>query len=191
MIILSVDIETFGLSRSSVIASIGFAVIDTKEARVLESGSIYPSTVEQYRSFGRTMDPGTVLWWMGQSGEARENLIVGQNASGTSVYDSLMWLTRIWNTHRCQAAVGNGPGFDLDPIEQLCRLLGLQGAPWSHRETRCLRTMKDLARLKLGEARVDELLATCKVGGPIAHIAVDDAIVQGLSYAVLMEELIQ
>jgi hypothetical protein len=117
---------------------------------------------------GRTLNPGTVKWWMGQSDAARHPFTstthpVWKTHDVLNLFaDYLLGLSRdepleLW---------GNGADFDNVILGSLYESYGRK-APWSYGMNRCFRTLKNLG-IKLGPGDGQERVGT-------HHNALDDA----------------
>lgn len=131
-----IDLETLGTRPGSVIVAIGavrfgggkildrfYAVIDPQDAQAC----------------GLTIDAGTVLWWLGQSDEARKEIAFGGKPLAAVLTSFAAWLgddreTEVW---------GNGASFDCALLAEAYVRCGLP-RPWRYPNERCYRTVKEL-----------------------------------------------
>lgn len=131
------DLETMGNGPSAAIVAIG-AVSFSVEGGVLDE--FYKAvSLETSVLAGGVMDPSTVLWWLQQSNEAREQLFKQSSTIELALAEFKEWLpqgAKVW---------GNGAAFDNVILASACRRLNLD-APWKHWEDRCYRTMKAMYR---------------------------------------------
>jgi len=155
-----VDLETLGNGSNSVIISIG-AVRFNKAGL---SDEFYMSVAAQSCvDIGLTMDASTVLWWMGQSDKARQNVLAGTNDITTVLKEFGLWIgsdAKVW---------GNGATFDNVILVNAYRLAKIP-RPWKYTNDRCYRTLKSLyPQIKRDENK-----------DLVAHDALDDAKGQAL-----------
>lgn len=130
-----IDIETMGTSQSAVITSIGAAKFCFRRQEIL--GEFYERVEWMNGQEGRTLDPGTVHWWMSQSEEA----LAEMRKNGKPLRKVLEQLkdfipsgAGIW---------GNGPCFDMSILEN-AYLQEELGVPWKFWDVRCYRTIRML-----------------------------------------------
>jgi len=131
------DLETMGNGPSAAIVAIG-AVSFSVEDGVLDE---FYKVVDLETSVlaGGIMDPSTVLWWLHQSKEAREQLAKQECSIELVLAEFKEWLPQdaeVW---------GNGAAFDNVILASAYHRLNLD-APWKHWEDRCYRTMKAMYR---------------------------------------------
>jgi len=135
-----IDLETLGTRPDAAILSIAAVEFDP-ETRQL--GREFYEIVDLASSMrtGGTVDASTILWWMKQSNEARGEFERAGRDMAHVLYLFSGWLrqkfgesVRIW---------GNGADFDNVILRSAYTRLGLQ-APWSHRQNRCFRTVRNL-----------------------------------------------
>lgn len=138
---IMVDIETLGTKNSSIILSIGACYFD------ISTGAIGPTfhqhiSPESCADFGLTADVSTVMWWLGQSEEARSALVEGgRNARAlpAALQDLAQWMGRdakVW---------GNGATFDNVIVKNAYDRTGLP-VPWAFWNDRDVRTIVDLGQ---------------------------------------------
>lgn len=172
------DIETMGTRPGSAIASIGACTFG-EGGTGRDCFEIAVTLVGQDR-LGLTIDPETVLWWLGQSEPARDALRDG----GAPLRDALAafsaWLL---NLRRLRGAAeiriwGNGASFDPVLLEAAYRAADAGPPPWRYRQVRDLRTLLDLAGL--------DMRAFPSV---VAHSALADAIAQATAAEAALKAL--
>ena len=158
------DLETLGLAPGCAIVSIGAVAFDPE-------GYIHDGPKVQFsRSIdvltcllsGLTVDPQTVAWWRTQSEAARKALT---QEDTTPLARALAAFSEWYAQLQFDSVWANGPAADIVWLEAAYRAIG-ERAPWSHRDVRCVRTVKALAGTKSGAF----------VGTP--HDPVDDCINQ-------------
>lgn len=157
-----VDLETLSSDSDAVVVSIGAVGFSPEGVAVPFYGILDRS--EQV-THGRSINPNTVDWWLKQDALARVVFeqqafpvatILGQFATYLQQFGREV---RLW---------GNGSDFDNVILGNLYRAYQMK-QPWSHRNNRCFRTLKNLVTLDAGEG-VER--------GGTHHNALDDAIYQ-------------
>lgn len=156
-----VDLETFGSRPGSVIASIGAVAFDPL------SGEMGPSFYRVIRpsscvDAGLTMDVDTVVWWLKQGDQARQALTDGPRYE---LRDTVAYFTFFWEVVRGKTLWGHGAAFDEPILRTAFEAVGLK-PPWHYADSRCTRTLYDLAGVKPER----------EVG--VHHNALDDALAQ-------------
>lgn len=147
------DLETMGKGSTAAIVAVGAVRFD--EHSIL---SIFYAVVslESSMSVGLKADADTIMWWLRQSREAKEELrrdpvsikaVLGRFGAWVGE-DPVVW--------------GNGATFDNVILSNAYELAGM-ARPWSYKNDRCYRTVK------AGFPEVPY------VEGGIHHKAVDDA----------------
>lgn len=165
MVDVMLDLETMGVESDAAIVSIGAVVLD-RERQTL--GEEFYAAVDLQTSVGSggTISPLTVLWWLKQSEAAREEIW----SAGQNLRDALdafsNWLARVRLVGGGLRLWGNGAAFDCAILESAYPRLGL-AVPWSSKEVRCYRTVKELVGPPPSFA-----------SGSVPHRAIDDAVHQ-------------
>ena len=127
------DLETLDTKATSVILSIGMASFDS--AGVRGKLLLYPKIDEQFEE-GRTVSSSTLLWWFGQSEQARMDLVKGERLSKPSVEKAIVeWLSA---QGKLEGMWGNGSDFDNPMLSHY--LPGM----WQYFLNRCYRTLKSV-----------------------------------------------
>jgi exodeoxyribonuclease VIII len=138
---IMLDLETMGTGPSAAIIAIGAVAFD------LEAGTLgerFYEVVDLASSVaqGGVMDAATVLWWLGQSEEARDAL----RAPGMPLPDALLQFSR-WmglNANLKEVRIwGNGAAFDNVVLASAYDRAGIV-RPWAFWNDRCYRTVKAL-----------------------------------------------
>lgn len=128
-----IDLETLGTGYRPVILSIGAVEFDYRTG---ELGREFHERInpESSQRDGFKIDAGTVVWWMGQSEEARKALFAGgafEPVEALSIFAD--WLGKdkhVW---------GNGSNFDNRILREAYDLYGMN-CPWHYRDDRDMRT---------------------------------------------------
>jgi DNA polymerase III epsilon subunit-like protein len=154
-----IDIETLGTAANSVILSIGAVSFDDEG---LLADEFYSNiNIDSCLDKGLVVEGRTVVWWMGQSDEARATL--GTNELSLPV--ALQQLTNAFDW-RDTLVWCNGLSFDLPILDSAYRACGMQ-APWQYYNGRDYRTIK-------GELP-KEIFRALEVKPTIGHNALADA----------------
>jgi hypothetical protein len=140
MINVMVDLETLGVNGSPAIAAIG-AVEFYPTSRSGGLGREFHQAVnlKSCTDIGMTIDAETVRWWMQQSNAARDIFRSG----GLPIRDVLRAFDHWLPTRDDVVIWGNGASEDNMWLTSAYRLMGLT-PPWSFRENRCFRTLREL-----------------------------------------------
>ena len=162
---MMIDIEALGTRPGSKIVSIGAVMFDfCGDGGVSEEHQFYRGI--DITQDTMAMDPDTVLWWMGQSQEARDSTFT-RGYSLREVLDQFgQWVRRrnpwtIW---------ANDPDFDLVLLSEAHHHVG-QPVPWKFGRHRSFRTVKDY------------FVLNDVVANPNKHNALQDAIHQAKQIA--------
>lgn len=165
---IMLDIETLGTASNSVILSIGAVEFD-KSGKL---GKEFHTHIEPVSctNAGLVIDPDTVMWWMAQNEEARNNLIespkVGLMAALNNFNDVFDWEGKeVW---------ANGASFDFPILKNAYKAVNII-SPWQFWRERCFRTYK--STLPAG------IIKACTVKAAVAHDALSDAKSQALTCA--------
>lgn len=154
------DLETLGVSSDAHILSIGAVQFDPAEK---ELGRTLHIKIDSRPQLGAAIDASTVLWWMGQSNEARASLLAGERMSlGNALVrlrDFLFSTQFLWS---------NGPTFDEVIIRRAFQRCSLE-FPVHFAGSRCFRTIR-----QVGEDRKGLFYQPPEK----AHDALEDAIAQ-------------
>lgn len=135
---LSLDTETMGQRPGSAIVGIGACFFDTNTSEI---GPTFYRAINLATAcrVGLTLDPGTVMWWMGQSDEARNAIRFSTVAIETALQEFNEWVLA-----QCQKddvrPWTRGPSFDCSLLHAAYRACGME-APWHYWNERCHRTL--------------------------------------------------
>ena len=108
---LMVDLETMGLPPDGAIVSIGACFFDLEKCEIGPGFSRTINLATAVRD-GGTLNPGTVMWWLGQ-GEAARNSIRFSGEPIRSVLQEFSDFIAQHSTHREVRPWGNSISFDL------------------------------------------------------------------------------
>ena len=130
---IMIDIETVGTNPGAAIVSIGavrFSVDDGIDEELFLSVSL-----EDCQEHGLRIDAETLLWWLDQSEDARQQL-----KGGIPLKDALEELWRFCEGTRDIWA--NSPAFDCVILEHAYEAVGMD-VPWEFCQRRDYRTIRD------------------------------------------------
>jgi hypothetical protein len=136
---IMLDIETLGTDPSSVITSVGAVVFN--ESKILARLDVH-LPIQPQLDRGRTITEGTILFWLKQSEEARQQLIKGQ-AKAVKVSEGLKEITAFFKSHDIVGVWGNGVGFDNVMLKDLYQTAKMP-VPWAFWMDADYRTIKNL-----------------------------------------------
>jgi len=168
----SLDLETANNTPNSPILSIGCVAFDSKtgDINIANGFHIYLSLDEQFRA-GVVPSESTLLWWLGQSDDARAKQVAALRHPPTVALTRFSeWMIKTvgdsdWNEIKLY---GNGSDFDVAILANLMDKFNVKPC-WPFWGARCLRTFKQ---------EVGEGLVLPEYG--VAHDALDDAIKQAM-----------
>lgn len=172
---LMIDLETLGTLPTAPILSIGAVLFNSADPHcsTLAKFHRHVDLQSELRS-GAVPDASTILWWMGQSAEAREAIIEGQGNVASSgrqpladVLDGLNRFVRAYLGAPHNLLVWSNPsGFDLPMIRTRGVATHSPEPAWNHWNERCLRTLaKDYPN-------------AVRPSPELAHDALSDAVAQ-------------
>jgi hypothetical protein len=152
-----VDLETMGSGSSAAIVAIGAVEFGAKGV-----GKEFYEVIDLNTSVsaGLEIDPDTLMWWMGQSDEARKALTV---KGKVSLFDALMSFKKFIGAKKSAKIWGNGASFDNPILANAYRAVNLE-QPWHFWNDRCYRTIKKMLGAGIEMERVGD-----------HHNALDDA----------------
>lgn len=139
---IMLDLETLGTKPGSIVVSIGAVCFNREWLDHSFHVRIDPISSEKA---GLTVDVDTVLWWMDQTLEAREE--ISRNAvplpDALQSFSDFVAAVKSGSDHRDVWVWGNGVNFDNALLRAAYAAAGME-APWEHWGDRCYRTMKQL-----------------------------------------------
>ncbi len=133
---IMLDIETLGISSNAAIISIG-AVKFNLETFTIGDEFYQIADLKSSMDLGLEVDAETILWWMGQSEEAKAVFKDSSLDIKTILYVFSDWLTInpiIW---------GNGAVFDNVILSNAYKKASMK-RPWSYKNDYCYRTIRSL-----------------------------------------------
>lgn len=160
------DLETMGLPPTGAIVGIGACFFDLHKCAI---GPTFYQAVNLATSAraGMTMDPGTVMWWLGQGDEARRSIMWNTVALDVALCDLNEWMQQHTRPRDCRVW-GNAPSFDMSLLRFAFGACGMD-TPWHYTNERDFRTVR--AMYPKVEYNTDDK-------GTDAHNAMHDAVFQ-------------
>jgi exodeoxyribonuclease VIII len=129
------DLETLGTVPNSVITSIGAVKFN---ASGISSEFYTRVDIKSCTDLGLVIDPQTIIWWLGQTDNARLELTKPGICLPKALLDFSEWIgadnSEIW---------GNGASFDNVVLSCSYTKCGIE-RPWKYSSDRCYRTIKCL-----------------------------------------------
>jgi hypothetical protein len=160
---IMLDLETMGNSSDSAMIAIGACYFDPKTGNI--GDEFYREIkLETSVKYGGKVDSSTVIWWMGQSDDARAKFVLNDSAS--DILDVLRELTAFVKSG--SIIWGNGSTFDNTILRNAYARLEWE-CPWKFWNDRGVRTIVDLG-VSIGINPKEDL----KFEG-VPHYALDDA----------------
>jgi hypothetical protein len=139
---IMIDIETMGTRPTAPIVSLGAVAFDAdgihkKFYRVVDLASAVDG--------GAVIEPGTVIWWLSQSDEARVALTDDITEPLSDVLEAFaLWVTALPGGPSALRGVwGNGATFDNVLVAEAYKRLDML-TPWPFWKDRCYRTVKNM-----------------------------------------------
>jgi hypothetical protein len=156
-----IDIETLGNRPYSLILSIAALEFNRRTGK---TGREFYCIIDPVscKKYDFKIDPETVLWWLGQSGEARGEFT--GNKPKTDIKTALdQFYKFISKLDKNVNVWANSPSYDCSRIREAYELTGRDKAPWTYHQERDYRTIaaEHLEKLPRNKSRV-------------AHNALDD-----------------
>jgi hypothetical protein len=168
---IMLDLETLGTSANSAILSIGAVRFDAYGSEVGETFYRRVS-IDSCLERGLTVSGRTIMWWMGQTDEARQ-AIAGDDGEGIILV--LNDLAEFIKEDDC--VWGCGASFDNAILAHAYETCGIS-IPWKYYNNRCYRTLKALYPS-----------ADRPAFDGIKHHALDDALNQAKHLQVILSNL--
>lgn len=161
---IMIDIETFDTKNTAVILSIGAVRFNIENKKIFEDDAFYTTMkIEDQKLQGRTISTDTMLWWMSQSQEAKN-----ETFTEVTLLDIALQSLRSWIPSK-SPVWANSPTFDLSILRHAYESFEIK-CPWHYRDERDCRTMYALAK--------DLELSLDTTEAHTAHNALSDAIKQ-------------
>lgn len=178
-----IDIETLDVRPTALVLSIG--AVEFYPQRHNYISRVFYRAIDPFtaQAAGLTISASTVMWWMSQSQEARDALAINPVPIVQALMDLIVFLTPRSTEPQEISVWAHSPSFDLVILENAYRAALLGPAPWTHRQTRCTRTIYALAGVSLSD------VAASAGTYHTYHNALDDAIVQAHAVNLAYEKL--
>lgn len=162
------DIETFSLARNATLLAIGAVKFNPNQPagadglHQIEDAILIGVDPRGQERFNRHIDPGTVMWWLDENRAAARAALLN-----TPLLDlgSALDVFAEWFGGQSLPVWGNGSSFDNEVVKSAFEAIN-QPVPWTYKDDRCYRTIKNLA----------PGLPVPQVG--VEHQALDDATAQ-------------
>lgn len=163
---LMIDLETMGMPPAGAIVGLGACFFDLQTCTI---GPTFYRAVNLATAVrdGGTVTPATIMWWMGQSQEARD--AVRFNACDIKV--ALTEFCEFIAEHSDDKSVrpwGNASSFDLTLLTGACSRSSVK-VPWHYTNERCFRTVRSM---------YPDVVYNPDDKGKGAHNALEDAVFQ-------------
>jgi hypothetical protein len=140
---IMLDLETFGTEPNAMVTSIGACEIDFLNSQV--GRKFYRDiNLNSYKKLDYSIDPDTVLWWVGKNEVARNQLTnpIDPVSIRQALVDFMSYVKRVSGGSRVNIW-GNGVDFDNAILKHFYRQENLI-LPWTYRDDRCYRTIKNI-----------------------------------------------
>ncbi len=136
------DLESLGTQSGCVVLSIGVSLFDRVGAEDTHE-TLWTLDIAAQVGAGLRIDPGTMLWWFGQSREAQDAWLKADRVMPSAALSQLATLLQ----SRCDPLAtvwANSPQFDLSILQPLWKLAKIP-CPWSYQREADMRTLRLLA----------------------------------------------
>ena len=162
---IMLDLETMGKRSNSVIVSIAAVPFNLETGEI--SNDVFYERVgfQSCLNLGLKIQASTVLWWMKQNEEARNEICYGADDIQTVIEELNDFFSRLNNNFQIW---GNGANFDIGILQDAYHICGYNNLPWKFRNERDVRTLVSLA------PHIKKQI----INTGISHIPVDDCIFQ-------------
>lgn len=172
---IMLDLEALDPSAGGVLVSIGAVYFDFEQGL---GDELYvelsqEGVKEQIEQYGRTISVRCLYWWMQQSDGARR--VFKENMGQTHFIDALRQFKDFYQLGGKPKLWGNGADFDNVFLKNCYDSVGMK-LPWSFRNNRCYRTVKNMFGNRAKLERIGS-----------HHNALDDAKTQALHLIKMME----
>lgn len=173
-----IDIETMGTGTDAAIVAIGAVLFDPETEQLGDTFYAKVDLADAVKCGGK-IDADTVLWWLKQGEEARNEITSGARGSIDSALDGLSDFIVDNTPTEARQVWANGASFDLPILTSAFARTYFAPAPWKFWQERCYRTLKNL--------RPD--IKAVAPAGNVKHNALDDAKAQALHAIALLRAI--
>lgn len=137
---LMTDVECMGNKKDGALISIGAVFFDL---HTMTLGPTFLRTINLATAMraGGTVEASTIMFWLGQSEEARKGVRFGGQDIRVVLTDFGTWIQETCR-HEDVRPYGNSASFDLGKIESACERSGVP-VPWHWTHERCFRTIRN------------------------------------------------
>lgn len=135
----SIDLETMGMAPSGAIIGLGACFFDMQTCAI---GPTFYRSVNLATAVrdGGVLNAATIMWWMGQSQEARDAVRLSATDIRTVLTEFSTFVAEHGNPKNMRPW-GNSSGFDLSILGSAYERAGIP-APWHFTQERCFRTVR-------------------------------------------------
>ena len=143
---MMLDLETMDTEPSAVVLSIGAVIFETSMG---EEGLVWKANYQNFMRVleidsqlarGRTISQSTLLWWMRQDADARDEAFAPDRRPVPSVLNEFEEFARTGHVLGVNAYWASPSTFDFPIWESLSKMEGIE-EPWHYRQVRDVRTM--------------------------------------------------
>jgi 3' exoribonuclease, RNase T-like len=145
------DLETLSTRPDAAILQIGAVCLDSEGNKLREFEATMGQDIAgiSAKRYGRHVSVDTLIWWEGQSIEARNSAFYAVNGERLDYKEAMLAFCNWFNYSGIKketAVWGRGPDFDNVILASSIEAVGLE-LPWHYPNNRCLRTLMDIANL--------------------------------------------
>ncbi len=137
---IMVDIETLGSKENAVIISIGVMAFDLdSDVTVSAKWNVIAES-----NYDRSINPKTVMWWLQQSKEAQDALVIPEPIG---LDDALLNLSKFFELHLTDkgGVWANGATFDISILRNAFNQHSIP-IPWQYRQEFCMRSLRHFGK---------------------------------------------
>ena len=138
---LQIDVETMGMPPDGALLSIGAVFFDLQTCKL---GPTFNQTINLATAVrdGGTLNPSTIMWWLGQSQEARDAVRFSAFDIRSVLTDFSAFIAE-HSAHKSVRPWGNSSTFDLTIVGSAYKRSGIT-QPWHFTNERCFRTVRNM-----------------------------------------------
>jgi hypothetical protein len=136
---IMLDLETLGTKVGAIFTSIGAVQFDIETGQI-GSKFIRVINIDSAVTAGRTVEAGTLQWWMAQDSNIRSQMFHGPTPLLDALHDFTIWVHNILESGPESVRIwGNSASFDVGKLQHAYESFGLH-IPWDFRYERCYRS---------------------------------------------------